>query len=85
MDSRDIVDIEARFCTLTRSERPDPQFLHSLEWFTIRRKLIRFLDEGATDAISIGDRFRMTPGMQLVVLGAYPAEGHVAEVELFHE
>ena len=83
--SGDITDLEARFCTLTRSERPDPQFLRSREWFTIRRQLIRYLDEGAADALHTGDQFRMAQGLRLVVLGAYPTDACVAEVELFHE
>lgn len=83
--SRDIPALEARFCALTRSERPDPQFLRSAEWFAIRRQLIRYLDEGDTAALHTGMTFRMTPLLRLVVLGAYPENACVAEAELFFE
>lgn len=85
VSSQDITDLEARFCALSRAERPDPAFLRTAEWFTIRRRLIKFLDEGAADAVRTGDKFRMTPLLRLVVLGAYPDDACVAEVDLFYE
>jgi hypothetical protein len=85
MHPSDIQDVENRFRVLMRSERPDPQFLKTFTWIEFRRRLIHFLNEKDTETVKTGDNLRMTTRIRLVVLGAYPSDACVAEVELFYE